>query len=317
MRVTHIGALASIGSAASVNALVHPRLIYQFPNATFIENIAVRPNGHLVLNTFDDGRIYTIDPCAHNPTPKLLAKVPGVTGVTGIAHIAPDVYAITGGLHDIPNYTWQAGSAQVFKLDLNNLQCAGKPLLTHVVSMPLAHILNGMTSLPSQPHVILSVDSKTGDLWRINIDTGSVELAFHSDELGVSDDGIVPLGANGIHIYGDYLYLTNSARGYFGRVKIDKSGAQVGHIEVISRPVTGAPGSTVDDFVRIPDGSFYVALEPDSLVKVSPDGKNTLLLDGSSDILLAVPTSVALSNDKTKAYVITSGGQIVEIAVYL
>jgi hypothetical protein len=310
MRLASITALAGISCIPAVSATVEARLVYQFPNSTFIENVAIRPNGQLVLNTFDDARIYTIDPSAAEPEPKLVAKIPGVTGVTGIAQIAPDVFAVSGGINDIPNFTWEAGSAQIWTLDLSKPCDAAKPLLKNIAKLPQAEILNGMTSLPSSPHIILSVDSKTGILYRIDTQTELVDVAFQSDMLGLGSDPILPLGANGIHVYEEHLWFTNSAQGFFGRVKIESTGESAGEPEVISRLMNN---STVpmayDDFTQAANGDFYVTQHPQYLFKISSEGEQTIILDGSTSIVPIAPTAAAASSDLSKVYVVTGGSQ--------
>ncbi|VUC24862.1 unnamed protein product [Clonostachys rosea] len=313
MRASFIAAIASITYATAANALSQPRLIYEFPhNNTFIENLAVRPNGELVLTTFHDGHIYTINPSAHKPVPKLAVKVPELTGVTGISQIAPDVYAVAAGIVNVVQFKWEAGTGRVFKLDLSKPYKAGKAVLEPFVDMPEAGLLNGMTSLPSYPHIILTVDSKTGVLYRINMDTGAVEVAFWSELFTISENPIEPLGANGVHVFGDYLYFTNSARGIFGRVKVDALGNKVGDVEQVARV---SSTDAIDDFARGPDGSFYVTLHPNSLVNITPEGDMTVIVDGSSKVTLKGPTSATFSNDKTKLYITTVGGQVIEVCL--
>ncbi|CAH0041650.1 unnamed protein product [Clonostachys rhizophaga] len=313
MRVPFITAIASISYATATNAISQPRLIYEFPNNnTFIENLTVRPNGELVLTTFHDGHIYTINPSAHKSVPKLAVKVPELTGVTGISQIAPDVYAVAAGVVNVSEFKWEAGTGRVFKLDLSKPYTTGKAVLEPVIAMPEAGLLNGMTSLPSYPHIILTVDSKTGVLYRINMDTGVSEVAFWSELFTISETPIEPLGANGVHVYGNYLYFTNSARGIFGRVKIDALGNQVGDVEQVAQVSSSAP---IDDFATGPDGSFYVTLHPESLVNIKPEGNVTVVTDGSSRTKLKGPTAVTFSNDKSKLYITTVGGQVVELCL--
>lgn len=79
-------------------ATVKTRTIYHFLEPTFIENIVIRPNGHLLLTTFREGSVYNLDPNAASPEPELVAKLPGTTALTGIVQIEYDTYAVTGGI---------------------------------------------------------------------------------------------------------------------------------------------------------------------------------------------------------------------------
>jgi hypothetical protein len=315
---------------AEAGAEVEARLLYEFSNNTFIENLAIRQNGQLVLNTFDNAHIYTLSPSEPDPKPQLVAKVFDIDAVTGIAEVAPDVFAITGGINDIPTYGWEAGSGLIVLLDLSHADGTEAELRT-VAKLPHAGILNWMASLPSYPHIVISIDSKTGNLFRIDTISGAVDIAFQDDELGLPANPVVPVGGNGIKIYDGYLYFTSSARGYFGRIQITPSGERAGEVEEISRleaPPTspGAAPPKFDDFIRGPDGNFYVAMHPRSLIKIEPDsGQQTPIMDGSSSVVLRTPTAVAFSKDQSKLYVVSAGadealggvfrGQVVEVTV--
>jgi hypothetical protein len=316
MRAWSSLALAGVGYTTAVSAATEVRLIYQFPDGTFIENIALRPNGELVLNTFADGQIFTIDPTDEQPVPQLAAKIPEVTGVTGIAHIGPDIYLVSAGITDIPNMTFDDGSAQVNVIDLNQPCSGSNQTITLVRKVPEANILNGMTSLPGQPHLFLSVDSKTGDIYRINIETNDIDIAFQDDQLGLIENPPVPLGGNGIHASEGYLYFTQSARQYFGRIKIGPTGEKLGEVEVITKLISNSTAISVyDDFTRGPDGAFYVTQEPQSLIRITEDGQQTVLMDENSDVVANGTTCAVMSKDGTKVYVGTYTGQVVEVSL--
>src|SRR5712664_3696486 len=49
------------------------RQLCEFPNVTWIENIAVRSNGQLLVKPFTSPELYQIDPFQQSPTPKIVA----------------------------------------------------------------------------------------------------------------------------------------------------------------------------------------------------------------------------------------------------
>ncbi|KAK2684497.1 hypothetical protein QWA68_016520 [Fusarium oxysporum] len=314
---------AATGMASPVKAPT-TRELFHFPNATFIENIAVRPNGHLLLNTFDNGRMYTIDPSAPHITPQVAAQLPDVASLTGITEIAPDVFAVSGG-NPVGSYSFQEGSLKVFVVDfVKGKKSHGKqtPVVKKIADVPNTEILNGMTHLPKHPHIILTADSVQGRIFRVDTKTGAVDIAFGDQKLAAGKDSSPPLGVNGIKIYDDYMYFTNSAQQFFGRIKITAKGDRAGDIEEI---VTVADRSMAyDDFAMARDGTAYVGTHPSYLSKITPDGKQTILVGADNREILFAPTSAALSRDERKAYVITegastmggvNGGQVVEVTL--
>ena len=110
-----LGMLASSSVSASV------RQLYQFPNTTFhdIENVAIRPNGQLLLNTITEPVIYTLDPSASIPTAKPLHRFDNVTGLAGITEVTPDVFAVVVGNYSVQEFKGVPGSFSIWLVNLN------------------------------------------------------------------------------------------------------------------------------------------------------------------------------------------------------
>ena len=80
------------------------RLVYQFPNGSRAENIAVRPNGDLLITRVDVPEIYLINPSSASPNATLLHRFSDKLSTSGIAETAPDTFAVITG-----NSSLQAG----------------------------------------------------------------------------------------------------------------------------------------------------------------------------------------------------------------
>lgn len=324
-------ALFAAGGAASPTPNpTTTREIFHFANATFIENIALRPNGHLLLDTFDNGRMYTIDPSAPDAKPHVAAQFPAVTSLTGIVEVAPDVFAVSGGIPSATNpFAFELGTAKVFLINFRD--CGAKhgqtkvPEVQKIAEMPDANILNGMTHLPAHPHIILTVDSVDGHIFRVDTSTGAVDVAIQDAKLAIGNgNATTPLGANGIKVHDGYLYFANSAQLFFGRVAITPEGNRAGDVEKIVSVLDRAT-MAYDDFAITKDGTAYVATHPSYLSKITSDGKETIIVGADDQTILYGPTSVILSRDGKKAYVTTggaasdgvgtTGGQLVEVSL--
>lgn len=70
-----------------------------------------------------------------------------------------------------------------------------------------------------------------------------------------------------------------------------------------------------DDFDMAENGDAYTGLQQDSLVKITTEGTMVTLLgpDVEGAVVLERPTAVALRSDEKALYVVTGGGQVVEV----
>ncbi|KAF5002488.1 hypothetical protein FGRMN_313 [Fusarium graminum] len=282
--------------------------VAQVPNLWF-ENVALRSNGDLVLNTMGDGHVFSFDPTKPSTEPHSIAKIDGVNALFGIAEVGNDVFAVLGG-----NFTNRPQN-NTMNLSLLNLQ-NGEPRVHTVFEKSKFGPVNGITVLPNNKHIILGADSIRGEILRIDTSSGDIKIAIQDEQLTATENSPFGAGVNGIKIFKNYLYFTNTARQTFGRVKIDKLGNKVGDVEIIHKVEKGST-SAPDDFVMDKHGNAYVAYWYDELVKITPQGKVSVLVKG----LLAGPTSVVISQDEKRLYVATAGqgndkvtgGQIVEV----
>ncbi|KAK3372654.1 hypothetical protein B0H63DRAFT_514015 [Podospora didyma] len=285
------------------------RIIYQFPNSTFIENLAVRPNGHLLLGTFSNGSLYNLNPSSPQPSPSLVAQLPGVGALVGIAEISPDVFAVGGGDLLPEGFGFIAGSMKVFTVNMNTRAVSIAARLSNTTG------LNSITPLPGHPDVVLGAESKAGQILRINTRTGDVKTVISDPLLAPSANPTpVPIGVNGIKIHGGYLYFTNSGQQFFGRVKIKHSGERDGRIERIAAVENPSVSRAFDDFDigRGPRADAYVTLHPGAVQRIKADGTQTEFVGAG---LLDEPTSLAMSRDGRRIYIVTGGGRVVEAGV--
>ena len=276
----------------------------------FIENIAIRPNGNLLLTSLTTNTIYGLDPSAENPQAEALAKLPGVASVTGIAQVGPDTYAISGGTMPQP-FLFGKGTMHVYTLSFEDN--TSKPEVKTVADVPDAEVMNGMCNLPDAKGIVLSADSREGRIWRVNTSTGAVDVAFQDDLLAMGTaENRVPCGVNGIKVHDGHLYFTNSAKRLFGRIPIASNGDRTGDTQHFTAlPETIGMMDADDDFVVDASGAAWVARHPDMLVKITPDHKQEVLISKEShDVKLLSPTAIALDAKRKALYIVTGGDKI-------
>lgn len=296
------------------SVLTHPpppspstQLLFQSPTFQTFENLAVRPNGHLVLTVSNEPFVYDLDPQAPHPSPKPLHQFPNVIGTFGIAETAPDVFAVVAGnwsrtLEPVP------GSFSIWSVDLN----APEPAVELVASIPEAKGLNGMTTLGGASDVVLVADSALGAVWRVDVVTGEYGIAFQSP-LFTNDPGIGHIGINGVRTFERMLYFTNSARGTYGRVSVTDDGSAAGEVQILGQ--VDVPAVLYDDFDIDREGNAWITTHPDSLLEVTAAGiqRNVTGEDDIADLIQ--PTSARFGRGSGQEgrtlYVVTAGSDTV------
>ncbi|KAB5516991.1 hypothetical protein GE09DRAFT_1231124 [Coniochaeta sp. 2T2.1] len=291
----------------------NPRIrpVFTFPKNTFIENIAVRPNSDLLLTSLSVPDLYSINPKAPAPTASVIYTFPNATGLSGIAEVSPDVYAVVTGTWDLANTRAALGSLQVWTVDLSDSNNGkDKVVVERLANIANSTIFNGIARHPTNPALLLAADSALGAVWRVDLRTGAYGVAFSSTLLAPT--GTAPgtnLGINGLKARGMYLYFTNSARRFFGRVKIDSQGGAAGPVEIISSSSKAGEDVIYDDIALQDNGDAWIASHPSYAVLVKKDGTQRVVND--TDLLLN-PTAAAFgrgSREEEKTLYVTNGGE--------
>ena len=228
------------------------RQLYQFENnSTRLENLAVRANSKLVLDVVTKPIIYELDPSVSHPKPKMLHTFTGVNSVLGIDEIAPDLFAVVVGNFSNPE-VHQPGSFSLWSVDLNPSK---GPNVTLITAIPDANALNGLTTLPGTPPMVLIADSFLGALWRVNTMTGNYTKIYDSPLL--LNTSSTKLGINGIRMFHGRLHFFNSAQGTYGRILLHDDGSPAGEVEILARI---EEKGIWDDFDMDWEGNAWVAI---------------------------------------------------------
>ncbi|KAH8652608.1 hypothetical protein BGZ60DRAFT_419919 [Tricladium varicosporioides] len=248
------------------------------------------------------------------PTPLIVANLTNVTGLTGIAtldenpHANTNLFAVSGGVHFSMGFVNESCAVYVVSLPLNG----NTGVVLDRIMVP--GILNGMAALPAHPHIVLSADSVGGQIIRVNTRTRLVDVPITNlTLLGPGGNPTLPIGLNGLKIFGHYVYFTNSGQGTFGRVKIDALGNKIGEIEVVARlqQEGGVVSRTnaFDDFDFDDRGNAYISMHAYAFVKITPDGKQTTFF-GSVGQYTTVwePTAAAVSKKNKHLLYLATGG---------
>ncbi|KAF2170855.1 hypothetical protein M409DRAFT_35870, partial [Zasmidium cellare ATCC 36951] len=295
------------------------KTIYQFPNETWVENLAIRADGHILATLISSPEVWQIDPVSKSAT--LVTRFENATSALGIAEVQQDVFAIAVGNWSDVTFKTTPGSYSIWTVDLREIpRSAGLSpphiRVTKITNVPQAGFLNGLCALPGRPNSILVGDSDKGVIYQVNLAAKSSIIWLDDPAFKSNTTTAARLGINGIRVHGGYLYFTNSfLRPTIGRVPIDKHGKPTGPVERVidESPWPTNTGDHGDDFAFNKDGTIWVTADPSNLLaKVDvTKGTSRVIAGGLNDPTIAGDTSAAFgrtSNDEHVLYITTNGG---------
>lgn len=293
---------------------------YVFPKPAWVENIAVRSNGQQLLTRLDTPELYAIDmalPDTRDIHLELVYRFPNALGLTGIAEIAPDVFAVSAG-----NYTLASGpttgSWAVWRVDLSDWRISSPKdslalaasQFTKIVDIPEAAYLKGMTQL-SEQYVLLS-DIRAGVVYRLDINTGAYTVVIEDSLTAAVPQPIFGLsGISGLRVHDGHLYFTNTGQNIFAKMPIHADGTPAGTASVIAQ--TEASTDYFDGFTFGAHGDVYIGTgSGNAVVRFSQAGGPVVRVAGRLDsTVIAQPTNCAFGRgprDQGILYVVSAGG---------
>lgn len=269
-----------------------PLQVSQFALGTWVENIAVRSNGKLLVTMTTPPELWEIDPFQSpeaNAT-KLIYHFDGVERATGITEVEPNVFMVAAG-------------CSIWQIDYRNQSHTS---ISEVVNITTARLLNGLTTLDASTGTILAADSRLGLIWRINTRNMEYEVSLQDNTMAPSDGLGLPLGVNGVRVWKDYVYYNNSPRRLLCRVRVNlTTGQAAGPYEIITQDALS------DDFAVALDGTAYLAGLTDNVVtRVRLNGTREVVTGSLNSTDVAGATSVAFGRTAghyNTLYVTTSG----------
>ncbi|KAF2994147.1 hypothetical protein E8E14_002970 [Neopestalotiopsis sp. 37M] len=266
------------------------KTVYQFDTESWVENLAVRPNGDLLLIVDEDvtNPVHPVSlyqlagPASPQPELSLVYSFdPELGTILGIAEIQPEVYAVladnfTGNFEAVP------GTLRLFTFDYNNNENddsgAELPTVTEIVpNMPNITIgPDGIAALPGQPDIVLAADMYAARVWSIDVRTGAVDVFAQTPEMAQVHNATM-IGINGVRVSQGYLYWTNSDLQCVYRLPLDEcggGGSEVAELESeLVANLTVVSPVFIDDFTIGRDGTLWVTSSgpQNVVVAVRPD----------------------------------------------
>ena len=244
--------------------------IVTYPPGTILENIAIAPAGDFFVSDLGSGTLFRISPGGSS---QVFGRVPGP--LAGVALNTDGTVVAASGT-----------SLYRFARD-------GTPTL--VTDIAGAGFLNGVTLF--SPGTFLVADHAADLIWRVDLRTGRAS-PWLTGSLLVPPAGGVPLGPNGIKLFGGAAYISITGAGTILRVPILPDGA-AGPPEVYAY-------LQADDFAFGSDGSIFAANQQGEIIRLYPNGVRTSLPTGTlGDAAVAFGRTAA---DRHDIYIVNNGG---------
>jgi hypothetical protein len=309
------------------------KTVATFPIGTFLENIAVRSNGTLLVSSMLAGEIFILDPHAVDPQSSLKKIHTFELEKTGADEDEPGDYGsgmVSEAIVEDPRnqdhfYTFsgkhgKTGSWAVFKVDMRLFERDGTVTVDKIAEVPWALWLNGATFIPGTSKLVMA-ESLQGQLVSCDVETGEVKIWVEDPLLAKITDRPPWPGVNGVQYYRGHIFVTSSDRAILVRARVSKS---TGEYFENSLAVM-AEGATGDDLAFDNEGNAYVTTNPQQTVLKFPGigledaemaSERFIVAGNRKSPETAGPTAVAFGRtdkDNKSIYVVTTGGLIKHI----
>ncbi len=258
------------------------RIVASWPVGHFAENLAVTPDGAVLVSLHSHRRIDRYDPA----TGEILEWATLPAPVAGLAlDWAGTLWATGGELGKAPGLIWRIGA---------NGQSA---LWTSIAD---AVFLNGATPHPDGRRLLVA-ESVTGRILAIDMQSPGATTWVADDRLRPVSEGVP--GANGVKIFGRHVHVSVTGRNLLLRAPMGSDGA-CGALE------PWAESLRADDFCFDASGAAYVATHPaNSVLRLGADGGRATLAGPDAGAVGSTATAFGRAPADTRAlYVTTTGG---------
>jgi hypothetical protein len=277
--------------------------VHSFPINYFVENIAVRRSGQLLVTVHNRGELFQVDPFSKS-APCLVHHFSA--GVTGIVEVEEDIFYVSVG------EIGAKGSFAIYQVSMlhfavDESQNVKTPAtVSKLVEVPDALFLNGSALLSASRGIILVADSILGTVFSINVGSREAKVWLQDKALGKITDNPYYPGVNGIKVHKGALYLSNTDARTFLRAGISATGEATGSVDLVYDQCNA------DDFAFDSEDSVYFTTHVfQSLLKIRNNGVRTRIAGGPTDRAVAGTTAAAFGRtplDRTILYVTTNGG---------
>jgi putative intracellular protease/amidase/sugar lactone lactonase YvrE len=261
-------------------ALASAQTIAEFPIQTFLENIAINAQGTIFITSYEEGKIYRVTP---NGDRTEFASIDG--NVAGIAIDRAGNVLIAGSVN--------GETPTIFRIDPTGT-------VESIVTLPEAVFLNGMTHLQGDRYLV--ADSYKGVIWDVDVTAKTAQIWLQDNLLSRSDPRNPFPAVNGIKIYQNTLFASNTQRQLLIRIPMAENGTP-------KTPEVFLTSVNLDDFAFDIQGNLYGTTHVyNSVIRIAPDKKISTIATAQQGVTGSTALAFGRTSDKTSIYVTTNGG---------
>ncbi|RFU27362.1 hypothetical protein B7463_g8984, partial [Scytalidium lignicola] len=284
-----------------------------FGPGSWIENLAIRPNGQILVARFDIPEVILVDPTNKLPPITIAAwNATEYSCASGITETTPDMFYVELSAPHDATFLKTGGTCSIFKIDMRKFKATtsgaviSKATVTKTTDILDADFLNGLDTL-DDTH-LLAGDKYNEWVYNVDVRTGEHHITIDDPKMKATTNATRHLGIDGLKIRDNFLYWTNVAAGSYNKIRISERGEPIGSSMVIS-PIVG-----LDDFVFRADGTAFLAQSHSNEIMVLRPGSSTptVIAGAPTSTLLAGVTAIRFGRtlaDRNRLYVTTSGAQ--------
>ena len=269
--------------------------VHDFTPGTWLENLRVRKNGEILVTwTAPEPAIYQIN--ASSDDAALVAKIPDLTSVSGIAEGLEDVFYVNALNLSLDTLQGQKGSNSIWELNLWNFDPGTQIVPKLVLALPDAGLLNGLAVFDATRGIYFTADFQEGKIYRADVQTGNWTVALADQYTARGPEG----AADGLAVHESFLYFTGNGANVLARAPLDNDGHVTGPTEVI------LPDYPSDDLTFDRNGNLYLTYNTTAVAVLRHGSTQACVIaDG-----LTNPTAVRFGRtryDEHMLYVISRG----------
>lgn len=261
-------------------AIAPAQILAEFPANTFLENIAIDPQGIIFVTSYEEGKIYRITSSGEC---REFASING--------NVAGVVVDRLGNL--LVAAAIDSKMSAILQIDPTGV-------VETLVTLPDAIFLNGMTPLQGDRYLV--ADSYRGAIWEVDAIAKSARIWLQNNLLTRSDPNNPFPAVNGIKIYNGAVFASNTQRQMLIRIPLEEN-------RTPGVPEVFLTNINLDDFAFDIRGNLYGTTHIyNSTIQVSPDKQIVTI---ATDQSMSGSTALAFGrgeSDRTSLYVTTNGG---------
>lgn len=260
-------------------AIAPAQTIAEFPVNTFLENIAIDAQGTIFVTSYEEGKVYRVMPNGNHAE---FAHISGT--VAGIAIDRTGNILIAGV---------NGQTSTIFRIDLTGT-------VESIVTLPEAIFLNGITHLQGDRYLV--ADSYKGAIWDVDVTTKTAKIWIQDNLLSRSDTRNPFPAVNGIKIYQNTLFASNTQRQLLVRIPIAENG-------IPKEPEVFLTSVNLDDFAFDIQGNLYGTTHVyNSVIRIAPNKQISTIAMAQQGVTGSTALAFGRTSDKTSIYVTTNGG---------